>query len=91
MILELDGRLMADRKTVHEFLAERLRFPDYYGRNLDGLYDLLTEISEPVEIRISHAAQMELLLGPYAGLLIDTLHDAQRSNPNLTVTITANN
>ena len=38
----LDGELMTDRPTVHDLLSEKLAFPEYYGRNLDALYDLLS-------------------------------------------------
>ena len=27
---------------IHEYIAEELMFPSYYGRNLDALYDVLT-------------------------------------------------
>ncbi len=39
-------------KQVHEFLAGELDFPDYYGENLDALYDVLTERDQPVRIEI---------------------------------------
>ena len=40
----LDGELMTDRPTVHDLLSEKLAFPEYYGRNLDALYDCLTDL-----------------------------------------------
>ena len=45
-------------KQVHEFLAEELDFPDYYGANLDALHDVLTEMDQPVRIEI-HMEDME--------------------------------
>ena len=32
------------RETAHTYLKEILHLPDYYGRNLDALYDCLCEI-----------------------------------------------
>lgn len=29
----------------HDYIAEKLHFPEYYGKNLDALYDCLTELS----------------------------------------------
>ena len=33
---------------MHDYLALKFEFPDYYGKNLDGLYDLLTESREDI-------------------------------------------
>ncbi len=38
----LDFNDFQDEKAVHAFLASRLDFPDYYGNNLDALYDVLS-------------------------------------------------
>ena len=34
---------IADKETLHARIAAALDFPDWYGHNLDALYDLLTE------------------------------------------------
>jgi ribonuclease inhibitor len=47
----LNGNLLSDAATVHDYLMEMLEFPKYYGKNLDALYDCLTDL-EPVEITI---------------------------------------
>ncbi|MBQ9696817.1 MAG: barstar family protein, partial [Oscillospiraceae bacterium] len=39
-------------------LAQMLGFPDYYGKNLDALYDLLTEQGEETLVWILHAGAM---------------------------------
>ena len=39
----IDGAAMTTRDAAHSHLALRLGLPDYYGRNLDALYDCLTE------------------------------------------------
>ena len=36
----------------HNYLKEVLNFPDYYGKNLDALYDCLTEIGIETEIKL---------------------------------------
>ena len=41
--IKLDGSLMIDRDALHDYLKLRLDLPDYYGKNLDALYDILTE------------------------------------------------
>ena len=48
----LDGNTLADAAKVHDYLKESLDFPEYYGKNLDALYDCLTDLAD-VEITIS--------------------------------------
>lgn len=42
----LDFRFFSNPREVHRFLKEQMKFPDYYGMNLDALYDCLTDRSE---------------------------------------------
>ena len=46
--MQLDGKLIT--KDGHDYLMEALNFPDYYGKNLDALYDCLCEIDTEIEI-----------------------------------------
>ncbi len=86
MVFDLDGRRMTNRDTAHEHLKEQLALPEYYGRNLDALYDLLCEDGRERTIRLHHRAEMESM-GHYAVALLDVFHDAAEKNPALTVQI----
>lgn len=48
--IELDFNVPHTKRQLHEYLAEKFDFPDYYGCNLDALYDCLTEIGEPTAV-----------------------------------------
>ena len=37
---------MLQKGEVHSYLAQMLDFPDYYGKNLDALFDCLCELGE---------------------------------------------
>ena len=50
--ITLDGNLLADAAKVHDYLKEMLEFPEYYGNNLDALYDCLTDLDD-IEITIN--------------------------------------
>lgn len=87
MTIELDGRRMTDRAAAHDYLKEQLDLPDRYGRNLDALYDLLTERGQPLRLVVRHQAEMSDHLGHYAAALLDTLRDAAEHNPALDVLV----
>lgn len=38
------------REEAHRYLKAKFRFPEYYGENLDALYDCMTDIAEDTEI-----------------------------------------
>ena len=46
----MDGKMILTKGEMHDLLAEKLGFPEWYGRNLDALHDLLGEVNEPVRI-----------------------------------------
>lgn len=85
MTIQLDGRAMCSRSEAHDHLKERLALPDYYGRNLDALYDLLTERGEPTLIELCYFRDMESALGGYAKALVSVMHRAAEQNPSLYV------
>ena len=76
----LDASRVTDRPSLHAELRSALELPDYYGRNLDALYDCLTDIFEPVTLLIVDADRLEPALGDYADKLIATLKDAAEEN-----------
>lgn len=51
--IEIDGKLI--KSEGHDYLKEALNFPDYYGKNLDALYDCLTEIGVETKIKLTNA------------------------------------
>ena len=81
----LDGMRMQTRQEAHAELQRVMQFPDWYGRNLDALYDLLTERG-PALLKIRNASAMEQM-GPYGARLLDTIRDAARDNPRLKLQI----
>ena len=87
----LDGRDIPDRKVLHDLLAEKFQLPDYYGRNLDALYDLLTAYPEPIRVTVVHTNQLRENLGRYANSFLQTLEDAARSNGRIALSVFSEN
>lgn len=67
--MQLDGKLI--KKDGHDYIMEALDFPEYYGKNLDALYDCLTEISCEIELINSEEVSEDIL---------DTFRDAAIEN-----------
>jgi len=78
----IDGRKITDKKMLHAYLKEQCGFPDYYGNNLDALYDVLTGRSEPLEIKVEHAEELKEILCGYGEAFIETLQDAAAASKN---------
>ena len=81
----LDGLEIESLEAVHDRFAQALGLPAWYGRNLDALYDLLTERTGPVRLLVRHREALLDGLGEYGGALCRTLEDAGRANPELEV------
>ena len=70
----IDGAVIHSRAALHDSLMEQLDLPEYYGRNLDALFDCLTELEEPCEIVVRNVDEMYAYLGVYAERLQDVSH-----------------
>lgn len=46
MKIILDAGCMEEEEETHAYLKEKLALPEYYGNNLDALYDCLTELTD---------------------------------------------
>ena len=77
-IYELDGQQLHDRSAAHAYLQETLGFPDWYGRNLDALSDMLTAFGAPTMIFLTDADAIDPAIAK-------VFADAMEENPQLTV------
>ena len=83
----LDGAAIRDKETLHTLLAEGLNFPCWYGRNLDALYDCLTDVQEETEVVLLNMKLLEESLGHYMVSLMGVLQKASEENANVRVNI----
>lgn len=83
--LILDGDKITSLSDVHDLFSTELEFPSFYGRNLDALYDCLTDVSEKTEITVRNFAKLEYELGKYAAIIVRVIKDACDVNENLSV------
>ena len=55
----LDFKKFMTVKGAHRYIEREMDFPGYYGRNLDALYDCLTDISEQVKVKIINCDMLD--------------------------------
>lgn len=62
-------------ENPHGYIKEKLDFPDYYGENLDALFDCLTEMDrKTIIIKDSKIVDEEI---------VATFVDASKENPDI--------
>lgn len=86
-IITLDIEKMRSLPMLHKYLHTALALPEYYGANLDALYDCLTEIAEPTELVVPQKVADEAYLGWYGQQFLQVLQDAAAANDALTITL----
>lgn len=69
---------------MHAFLQGALRFPSYYGCNLDALSDCAEDIDEPVRVLVKRDADRKEEK-PWFNKAIRVLKRASKHNPFLDV------
>lgn len=80
MFALIDGEVILDRDGLHDTLAESLGLPEYYGRNLDALYDCLTDYRCQVIIYVQNRDALAAHLGSYADMFFNVVKDAAGEN-----------
>ena len=85
----LDFSIPETKKGVHEYIAEEMGFPEYYGKNLDALYDELTSITEPTAIGffmpVPELDDIDFDLMLYLDKVKEIFKDAELVNPQIAV------
>ena len=69
----LDGREMTGKEEFHRIVAREFSFPDWYGNNLDALFDCLMEMSEDTQIMFCYLEDMQAQLGSYTQEILSTI------------------
>lgn len=85
--INLNGDKMLDKASTHGYLKEKLVLPDYYGENLDALWDCLSTDFSSKKIIISNAAAIIENLGSYGESLIELFKEVASENERIEVVI----
>ena len=76
-LVEIDGRTVLSRADFYSIVDRVHGTPDWFGHNLDALFDVLVAIwPKPTRLVWSHAAVSSAAMGPDFDILSGVLRDA---------------
>ncbi len=85
--VKLNGARMKSKVGAHIYISKKLKFPSYYGKNLDALNDILSTVDKPLTIIIKNTKTMYVNLREYGQAIMGVFNEAQHSNANLEIVI----
>ena len=80
----LDGSRYNRAHQLHSALKRLLDLPDYYGENLDALYDCLTELHEDTCVGFFQSEEPHGIT-EYLNSVKHVMRDAEEENPHFAV------
>ena len=84
-VFYIDLMEVYSNEDLQEALVKELPLPDYYGRNLDAFYDVLTEFGDEWNIVFYNSKFAELRLGKYFEALRRLAGEACEDMPGLNI------
>jgi ribonuclease inhibitor len=83
---KLPGKSIHSLDEFYDEIALLLNFPDYFGRNLDALWDLLsTDIKGPLELIWEESATSKKSMGKDFARVSALLRDMEKEREDFTV------
>lgn len=81
MNIEIDGALIKSERDFHATLAIALKLSNYYGANLDALWDTLsTDIERPICLVWKNSSSSQAALGDKFDLIVDILKRVEKQD-----------
>ena len=75
-IFLLDGKDMTSSETAYRIIEETLGFPEWFGHNLDALYDCLSDLdAEETAIVFVNTDTLTENIGQYANKMLSCFRD----------------
>ena len=68
---------------THTYLKESMELPEYYGENLDAMFDVMSDIRENTFVFVLNSQQMRKSLGDYSARMERVWEDLKQQNKHL--------
>ena len=75
----INGKRVTDKESLFVLLRQKLSLPEDCGKNLDAVFDVLTDPGKDRIITVKHEELLRERLGDYADRFLQMLDDAARS------------
>lgn len=76
-MITIDGLSIKKKDDFYQNIKKELDVPEYFGNNLDALYDILTEQPDILQMKFLHYNNMQCQLGTtFCKNLLKVLQDA---------------
>ena len=75
----INAKRITDRESLHALLRQKLNLPADCGKNLDAVFDVLTDPGRDRIITVKHEELLQERLGDYAARFLRMLDDAAKS------------
>lgn len=75
----INAKRITDRESLHALLRQKLSLPEDCGRNLDAVFDVLTDPGRDRIVTVKHEELLRERLGDYADRFLRMLDDAAQS------------
>ena len=89
MRYEIDLAGIYNPDDFYNRLEEYMPLPEYFGRNLDALHDMFTDIATETEIVFTSTREAEVMMSRYMRNLKRLCTAVQKENENLRFTFDA--
>lgn len=87
--ITLNGKNMTSKKRAHDYIKWKLKSKEYYGENLDALWDVLSTYNQEIEISFISTDALIECLGDYGEAIISVFKDAAEENTKIMLMIAA--
>lgn len=85
--VKLAGKSIRSLDEFYDEIVKKLRFPDYFGRNLDALWDVLTtDVKGPVELAWEGSEASKKSMGKDFEKVAALLKDVEKERDDFKVT-----
>ena len=84
--VKLPGKSIRSLDEFYSEIGKKLRFPDYFGRNLDALWDVLTtDVQGPVELAWEDSEVSKKAMGKDFEKVAALLRDVEKEREDFKV------